>query len=154
MLETKKNKGMHEPESPTSRQRPHRPHTVRPILLAPSPPPQPPPPLSLPELLDVALNHSTLSLTRRRIDLGTDRAVSTQSVQQTDRRRLPEGQDARHRRDNAGSEPGVEGESCAATRVQPTTPSSADCPAASRIHMPSRAALPHLNRKWPQKGSK
>lgn len=31
------------PGSPTPRQRPHRPHTVRPILLAPSPPPQPPP---------------------------------------------------------------------------------------------------------------
>ena len=62
---------------------------------------------SLREFLDVALHeaspdHSTVSRTRRRIDLETGAAAS-------DRCRFRQGQDDQHRCDDAGSECGVAG---------------------------------------------
>ena len=68
--------------------------------------------LSLRQFLDIALHeappdHSTVSRTRRPIDVETHEAVFTWVLQRVARRRLAQGVDGRHRRDDAGSERGA-----------------------------------------------
>ena len=68
--------------------------------------------LSLREFLDIALHeaspdHSTMSRTRRRIDIETHQAVFTWVLQRPTDAGLVKGEDDRHRCDDAGSECGV-----------------------------------------------
>ena len=82
--------------------------------------------LSVRQFLDVALHeappdHSTVSRTRRRIDVETHLAVFTWGTATAGRRGPGHGHDGRHRRDDAGSQCGVAAASFAGTRERGTS---------------------------------
>ena len=58
------------------------------------------------ELTEAAPDHSTLSRTRRRIDVETHEAVFTWILERLSAAGLVRGEDGRHRCDDAGSERG------------------------------------------------